>query len=82
MDVNQIQKLPGMPSGFPFAMILLGIVLLVFVGFVGSIEGAFFRVLTNVLSSLGGELLKWGSVLQGLQWICSAFARRSNGPTA
>jgi hypothetical protein len=82
MDVSQMQKLPGMPSGFPFAMVLVGILLCVFVGLVGSIEGAFFRVLSGVFQGLGEALIVWGAVLQGVHWVCAAFARRSAPPAA
>lgn len=82
MNVSEMQKLPGMPSGFPFAMILLGIASQLVVAFIGSIGGGFFSVLSTVLSTLGGELIKWGSILQAIHWICSAFARKVAGPPA
>jgi hypothetical protein len=82
MDVNQMQKLPGMPSGFPFAMILLGIVALALPCFIGSFDTGFFQWLTRGLNVLGAELVTWGAVLQGVHWICTAFARKPAGPAA
>ena len=82
MNVSEMQKLPGMPSGFPFAMVLVGIASTVTVSLIGSIGGDFFRVFSTVMSTMGAELIKWGSVLQGVQWICAAFARKPAGPSA
>ena len=81
MNVLAMQKLPGMPSGFPFAMILVGVAATILVSLIGSINGDFFRVLLGVMTSLGAELIKWGSILQIAHWICGAFARKANGPT-
>lgn len=82
MDVSQMQKLPGMPSGFPFAMVLLGIVSLVLMGIFHSIEARFFTSFADALRLLGEHLIMWGAFLQGVHWICTAFARKSSGPTA
>ncbi len=82
MDVNQMQKLPGMPSGFPFAMVLLGIVSLILMGIFNSIDARFFMTLSQALGILGGHLITWGAVLQGVHWVCTAFARKPSGPSA
>lgn len=82
MDVSQMQKLPGMPSGFPFAMVLLGIVAILLASFLGSIEARFFTSLTHGLTLLGEALITFGALLQSVHWICAAFAKKPAGPTA
>lgn len=80
MDMDKLDKMRGMPAGFPFAMIILGVLLAVAGGLLNSIEGRFFESLTRAFYNLAGPLITWGSVLQGVLWICGAFAKKSGPP--
>lgn len=80
MDMNKLDKMRGMPAGFPFAMILLGVVFSVAAGLLNSIREWFFASLSGGLSNVAIPLIEWGAILQGVLWICGAFARKSNPP--
>ena len=80
MDMNKLDKMRGMPAGFPFAMILFGVLCAVAAGLLGSIDERFFRSLSQGILVVAVPLIEWGAVLQGVLWICGAFARKSNPP--
>ncbi len=81
MDMNQLDKMRGMPAGFPFAMILLGVICGIASGILASIDARFFTTLANSLNFLSVPLIEWGAILQGVLWICGAFAKKSGPPT-
>ncbi len=80
MDMNKLDKIRGMPAGFPFAMILLGVMAAVAAGLLGSIDERFFRSLAQTVLVVAVPLIEWGAILQGVLWICGAFARKSGPP--
>lgn len=80
MDMNKLDKMRGMPAGFPFAMILLGVVCAIAAGLLGSIDERFFRSLSSAVMLVAVPLIEWGAILQGVLWICGAFARKANPP--
>ena len=75
MDMSSVNKLGGMPAGFPFAMILIGTVALAAGALLGGIKEWFFTALATGLMSLGEVLVKSGAFLQGVRWVCQAFAK-------
>lgn len=77
MDVNvkKLDTLPGMPGGFSFAMVLLGIALGVGGSILAGINEYFFRQFAQGAVTVGLELIQWGAILQGVLWLCSAFRR-------
>ena len=81
MDMNQLDKIRGMPAGFPFAMILLGVMFAVARGLLASINERFFISLAEGLAQVAVPLIEWGAILQGVLWICGAFAKKSGPPT-
>src|SRR5947209_7376802 len=80
MDVKRLESMPGMPAGFPFAMVLIGIALAIVGPIFMTIDARFFLATGAGFGNLGHELLKWGAVLQGVVWIVAAFGRRSPPP--
>ncbi|MBL9086026.1 MAG: hypothetical protein JNM10_02700 [Planctomycetia bacterium] len=83
MDVNvkKLEGMPGMPGGFAFVMVLLGIALGVGGSLLAGINEFFFRNFGEGSLRVGLELIQWGAVLQGVLWVCSAF-RRTPPPAA
>jgi hypothetical protein len=79
-NVKKLDALPGMPGGFAFAMVLLGIALGVLGSVFGGINEFFFRAFGSGALQVGLQLIEWGAVLQGVLWVCAAFARKSNPP--
>jgi hypothetical protein len=80
MDVKSLESMPGMPAGFPFAMVLIGIGLAIFGTFCGGINEYFFRSVANGFVQTGLHLIMWGSVIQGVLWIVTGFGRKSSPP--
>lgn len=83
MDVNvkKLEGMPGMPGGFAFAMVLLGIALGLGGSLLAGINEYFFRNFGEGAHRVGLELIQWGAVLQAVLWVCSAF-RKSSPPAA
>lgn len=75
VNVNRLEGLPGMPGGFAFAMVLLGIALGLGGGIVVGINEFFFQRFGSTATAVGLELIQWGAILQGVLWVCSAFRR-------
>ncbi len=77
MDVNvkKLDTLPGMPGGFSFAMVLLGIALGIGGSLSSGINEHFFTRFGQHAVVVGVELIQWGAILQGVLWICSAFRK-------
>lgn len=82
MDVKKLDTLPGMPQGFPFAMVLLGIAAWVVGSILTTITETFFVRFGGGLVGLGEALITFGSILQGALWVCAAFGRKSTPPAA
>jgi hypothetical protein len=82
MDMSSsVKKLGGMPSGFPFAMILIGAISIVAGAILGTIRDAyFFTHLGAALEMLGATLITAGAFLQGVRWVCEAFGRGGVAP--
>ncbi len=77
MDVNvkKLDTLPGMPGGFSFAMVLLGIALGIGGALSSGINEHFFVRFGQGAVAVGVELIQWGAVLQAVLWLCSAFRK-------
>lgn len=84
MDVNvkKLDSMPGMPGGFAFAMVLLGIALAVVGPIFTTIDARFFEYTGRGLGALGHHLIEWGAILQAVLWVCSAFRRTPPAPPA
>ena len=82
MDMGTVNKLGGMPSGFPFAMVLIGVAAAVTGVVFGGINEFFFRTLGVGLAEIGGHVLTAGAFLQGVRWVCEAFGRSAPPPPA
>jgi hypothetical protein len=81
VNVKKLEGLPGMPGGFSFVMVLLGIALGVGGSLSRGINEHFFRAFGEGAVAVGVELIQWGAILQGVLWVCSAF-RRASPPSA
>lgn len=75
INVNKLEGLPGMPGGFAFVMVLLGITLGVGGSLLAGINEHFFRNFGPGLQGVGVEMIQWGAILQGVLWVCAAFRR-------
>ncbi len=75
MDMSNMDKLRGMPLGFPFAMVILGVAASLVALFLGGIREHFFEYFGLRLQDLGIHLLIVGGFLQGVLWICGAFGK-------
>lgn len=82
MDVKKLDTLPGMPQGFPFAMVLLGIAAWVVGSILTTINETFFVRFGSRLVDLAEALITFGAILQGVLWACAAFGRKSTPPPA
>jgi len=77
MDMSKLDKMPGMAAGFPFAMVLLGLVGAVAGSVMTGINEHFFVATGSLLHATGATLIMWGSILQGVLWICSRIRNGS-----
>jgi hypothetical protein len=75
MDMSRVNKLGGMPAGFPFAMVLIGAAAIATGAVLGGIREWFFTALAAGLGSLGEILVTAGAFLQGVRWVCQAFSK-------
>ena len=75
MDMSRVNKLGGMPAGFPFAMILIGAAALAAGALLGGIREWFFTALATGLMKMGEVLVEFGAILQGVRWVCQAFSK-------
>jgi len=82
VDVKKLDTLPGMPGGFAFAMVLLGLAMAIAASTLGGIREYFFQQFGTGFLTTGVQLIQWGAVLQGVLWIVSAFGRKSQPPPA
>jgi hypothetical protein len=76
VDVKKLESLPGMPSGFPFAMVLVGIGLAVLGALFAAIGGGFMMTFGMGIGSIGASLVLGGSLLQSVLWVVSGFGHR------
>jgi hypothetical protein len=74
-QMDKLDRLRGMPLGFPFAMVLLGIAAFVPAAILGGIDSPWCRNFAAVMLSLGEHLIIAGAVLQSVLWICGAFGK-------
>jgi hypothetical protein len=79
MDMSSVNKLGGMPGGFPFAMILIGVAAMVAGTILTTIIASFFLALGGGLERVGAALITSGAFLQGVRWVCEAFGRAGTG---
>ena len=80
MDMSRVNKLGGMPAGFPFAMILLGVVAAAGGAVLTGINEFFFQRLGEHLVAIGAGIVTAGALLQAVRWVCEAFGRASAPP--
>ncbi len=73
--MDKLEKIRGMPHGFPFAMVVLGVAFCCLSMTLGGINEWFFRALQGSSLSLGVHLIIVGGVLQGALWIADAIRR-------
>jgi hypothetical protein len=82
MDMSRVNKLGGMPSGFPFAMVLIGVAAMIVGPILAGIAVTFFMALGQGMIGVGAALITSGAFLQGVRWVCEAFGRASPPPPA
>jgi hypothetical protein len=80
MDMGSVNKLGGMPSGFPFVMILVGVAAAVAGAIFTTINEHFFRMFGTGLADVGIAVLTAGTLLQAVRWVCEAFGRTAPPP--
>ena len=80
MDMRRVNKLGGMPAGFPFAMVLIGVAAAVGGAVLAGINEYFFRELGGHLVVIGAGVVTAGAFLQSVRWVCEAFGRGTPPP--
>ena len=82
MDMSNMDKLRGMPLGFPFAMVFQGVASSPGAIFLGGIREPWFESFGLRVQDLGMHLIIVGGLLQGVLWICGAFGKHESKPPA
>jgi hypothetical protein len=76
--MSQLEKWKGMPAGFPFLMVVLGILLMAAAAVFHAIDVTFFLRLGEELKFLGNLLLNVGAGLQVILWGVALFTRTTS----